>query len=78
MLKGLPNVDVGKMLSIDNNSRTRTNGVKLRSKQVQLDWTNFFYSNDVIREWNKLPPSVVQCDTIKNKLDRRLLNQDNQ
>ncbi len=39
-------------------------GYNLRCKQVQLDCTKFFFTNDVVREWNKLPPSVVQCDTI--------------
>ncbi len=66
-----------KKLSIDNTSRTRKNGVKLRYKQVQLDCTKFMFINDVVREWNKIPPSVVQCDTMnlfKNKLDHYLLN----
>ncbi len=79
VLKGFTNVDASKMFSIDNTSRTRTNGVKLRCKQVQLDCTKFLFTNDVVREWNKLPPSVVQCDTInsfKNKLDHHLLNED--
>jgi hypothetical protein len=79
ILKGFTNVDPSKLFSIDNSARTRSNGVKLRCKQVQLDCTKFFFTNDVVREWNKLPPSVVQCDTInsfKNKLDQHLLNQD--
>ncbi len=63
---------------IDNSSRTRSNGVKLKCKQLHLDCTKFFFTNDVVREWNKLPPSVVQCNTknsFKNKLDRHLLQQ---
>ncbi len=62
-------VKASPMFSIDNTSRTRSNDVKLRCKQVQLDSTKFF-TNDVVRDWNKLPPSVVQSDTInsfKNK-----------
>ncbi len=58
-----------KMFSIDNTSRTRSNGVKLRCKQVQLDCTKFFFTNDVVKEWNKLPPSVVHCDTIFTNVD---------
>ncbi len=79
MLKVFINVDASKMFSIDNTPRTRSNGVKLRCKVVQLDCTKFFFTNDVVREWNKLAPSVVQCDTtnsFKNKLDHHLLNQD--
>ncbi len=59
-------------------SKTRSNGGKLRCKQVKLDSTKYFFTNDVVREWNKLPPSMVQCDTInsfKSKLDHHFLNQ---
>ncbi len=79
ILNGFRNVDASRMFSIDNTPRTRSNGVKLRCKQVQRDCTKFFFTNDVVREWNKLPTSVVQRDTInsfKNKLDYYLLNQD--
>ncbi len=72
-------MDAGKMFSTDNTPRTMSNGVKLRCKQVQLDCTKFFFTNNVVREWNKLPSSVVQYDTInsfKDKLDHHLLNQD--
>ncbi len=74
------NVDARLTFSIDNTPRTRSNGVKLRCKLVQLDCTKFFFTNDKVKEWNKLPPSVMQCNTInsfKNKLDHNLLNQDN-
>ena len=78
IIKGFTNVDASKLFSIDNSTRTRNNGIKLRRRQVQLDSTKFFFTNDVVGEWNKLPPSVVQCDTInsfKNKLDHHLLQQ---
>ncbi len=77
ILKGFTNVGASKLLSVDDILRTRRNGVKLRCKQVQVDNTKFFF-NDVFMEWNKLPPSVVQCDTInlsKSKLDHHFLNQ---
>ncbi len=77
LLKGFTNVDASKLFSLDNTSRTRSNGVKLRCKEVQLGSTKLFFTNDVVREWYKLPPSVVQCDTInsfKNKLDHHFLN----
>ncbi len=70
ILKGFTNVNASKLFSVDDTSRTRSNGVKLRCKQVQLDSTRFSFTNDVVTERNKLPPSVVQCDTIfsfKNK-----------
>ncbi len=71
-------MDARKMFSVDDKSRTRSNGVKLKCKQVQLDSTKFFFTNDVVREWNKLQPSVEQYDTInsfKSKLDHHFLNQ---
>ncbi len=74
ILKGFTNVDASKLFSIDDTSRTMSNGVKFRCKQVQLDSTKFFTNE----EWNTLPPSVVRCDTInsfKNKLDHHFLNQ---
>ncbi len=72
-------VEASKLFSLDNTSRTRSSGEKLRCKEVQLSTAKFFFTNDVVNEWNKLPPSVVQCDAInsfKNKLDHHLLNQD--
>ncbi len=78
ILKGFVNVGASKLFSIDNSSQTRNNGVKLRCKQLQLDSTYFFFTNDVVREWNKLPPSAVRCAAInsyKNKLNYHFLNQ---
>ena len=48
ILKRFTNVDANKLFSIDNSARTRNNGVKLRCKQVQLDCTKFFFTNDVV------------------------------
>ncbi len=75
--KGFTNVDANKLFSNNNSSRTRSNGEKLRYKRVQLNTAKFLLTNDVDREWNKLPPSLVQCDTmnsLKNKLEHHLLN----
>ncbi len=77
IFKGFTNIDASKLFSIDHASRTRSNSIKFRCKQVQLDSTKYFFTNDVVREWNKLPPSVVQGYTInsfKNKLDQHFLN----
>ncbi len=73
ILKGLMNVDTNKLFSTDNLPRTRSNGIKFRCRQIELDCTKFFFTNDVVREWNKLPPFVVQYSTVnKNKLDHHL------
>ncbi len=71
-------MDANRLFLIDDSSRTRSNGVKLRCKQLQLDCTKFFFVDDAVRKWNKLPPSVVRCNMIisfKNKLDHHLLHQ---
>ncbi len=78
ILKGFTNVDTNKLFSIDNLSRTRSNAINLRFRQTELDCTKFFFTNDVVKEWNKLPPSVLQCSTVnsfKNKIDHHLLQQ---
>ncbi len=77
IFKGITNVDASKLFSIDNSSLTRSNSVKLRCKQVQLDSAKFFFTNNVVWKWNKFPPSLVQSDSInsfKNKLDHCLLS----
>ncbi len=76
ILKGFTNVDANKLFSIDDLSLTRNNGIKLRCRQIELHAIKSFFTYDV-REWNKLPPSVVECNTInsfKNKLDHHLFN----
>ncbi len=44
------NVNASKMFSIDNTPRIRSNGVKLRCMQVQVDYAKCFFTNDVVRE----------------------------
>ncbi len=50
ILKGFTNVDANRLFIIDDSSRTRSNGVKLRCRQIQLDCTKFFFTSDVVRE----------------------------
>ncbi len=51
ILKGFTNMDENKLFSIDDLSRTRSNGIKLSCKQIELDsskfFTKFFFTNDV-------------------------------
>ncbi len=65
ILKGFTIVDANRLFLIDDSSRTRSNRLKLICKQLHLDCTKLFFTNDVVREWNKLSPSVVKCNTIK-------------
>ncbi len=65
-LKRFTNVAANKLFSIDDLSRTRSNEIKLICRQTELDCTKFFFTNDIVWEWNKLPPSVVQCITVNS------------
>ncbi len=70
------NVGKSKLFMINDTLRMENNGTKLKCRQVNSDCTKFFFTNVVVREWNKLPLSVVQCnttDSFKNKLDRHFL-----
>ncbi len=76
ILNGFTNVDRSELFMIDENLRTRNNGKKIKCRQVNSDCTKLFFTNVVVREWNKLPPSVVSFNTVdcyKNKLDRHFL-----
>ncbi len=64
LLNGFTNVDTSILFMIDDTLRTRNNGLKLKCRQANSDCTKVFFTNIVVREWNKLPPSVVQCNTI--------------
>ncbi len=53
-----------KLFEIDDSTLTRNIGAKLKCGQVHSDCTKFFFTKAVDRDWNKLPPSVVQCNSI--------------
>ena len=51
---------------------------KLRCRQIQIHCSKYCFTNDVGREWSKLPPSVMKCTIInsfKHKLDSHHLQQ---
>ncbi len=76
ILDGFANVDPMKLFEMDDSTRTKNYGAKLKCIQVPSEGTKFFFTNAVVRDWNKMPPSVVQCNLIasfKNNLDRCLL-----
>ncbi len=77
ILNGLTKVDPTKLFVMNDSTRTRNNCAKLKCRQVHSDCTKCFFTNAVVRAWNRLPPSVVQCNSIasfKNNLDRYLLH----
>ncbi len=64
ILKGFTNVDANKLFLINDLSRTRSNWLKLICKQIQLHCTKFYFTINIVREWNTPSLSVVQCNTI--------------
>ncbi len=56
---GCTNVDLAKLFVMDNSTPTRNNVAKLICRKVHPDCIKFFFTNAVVRDWNKLPPSVM-------------------
>ncbi len=50
IFKGSTNVDANRLFLTDDSTRTRSNRVKLKCKQIHLDCIKFFSTNDVVRE----------------------------
>ncbi len=76
VLNGFTNVDLTKLIGMNDTTRKRNNSTKLKCRQVHSDCTKFFFTNAVVRDWNRLPQSVVHSNSIasfKKKIDRYLL-----
>ena len=77
IIKGFDNVNIDNFFTLAPEMPTRGHSLKLSGKRVTLDVTKFFFTNEIINEWNKLPESVIESTTInmfKSRLDNYLTN----
>ena len=71
ILKGFEGIDE-KILFKRHISNTKEHSMKLYKDRVNRDVLKFCFANIVIEQWNKLPETVVNVNsvnTFKNKLD---------
>ena len=72
ILKGFSKVDYKHYFQLVNSSKTRGNKYKLVKSRSRLDIRKHFFSQRVVNEWNKLPDSVIEAESVnsfKNKYD---------
>ena len=63
-MKGFNKGDVGKVLTISSQDRTRNNGFKLEKCRFNKEIGRNWFTNRVVADWNRLSQQVVSAQTI--------------
>ena len=58
------------LLTLDTNSRTRTNGFKLKKIRTKRKPYGQFFTNRIVNRWNRLPKQIVSADSLKSFKDK--------
>lgn len=72
VVKEFMNVERTKLFSFHPTFRTRSSDTKPKCGRTQLDSAKYFFTNDVVKEWNKILTAAVHYNNInsfKNKLE---------
>ena len=78
MLKGLSNVDYREFFKISVNRKTRGHRMKLEKNRSKSNIRKYFFSQRVVNEWNGLPESVIEAESVnsfKNRYDNYKVRQ---
>ena len=66
MIKGIDKVDHNNFFRLAKTSRSKGHSFKLLKERARLDLRKYFFSNRVVNNWNSLPASVVEEETVNN------------
>ncbi len=72
-MTGINKGDIGSILIVNQENRTRNNGFKLDKFKFKREIGKNWFGNRVVDEWNKLPNEIITAKTVssfKNRLDK--------